>query len=195
MKSAVKSEDLADVTSQDIKSTPYTLQQDKTRLMNDEITWSKAWVNANLTGIGGRHSATLSWSPPSSGPTATGYNVYRSATTGGPYAEIAGGIADTSYTDFAVNPQQVWYYVVTATNVSGESSYSNEISATIPGGGVYVYPGSYEDSSTELIAAAADMRGRGEQVRDRRRTQPQSWQLAWMYRTFLAKGLRRICRT
>ena len=90
VKSAVKSEDLADVTSQDIKSTPYTLQQDKTRLMNDEITWPKAWVNANLTGSGRRHSATLSWSPPSSGPTTTGYDVYRSATTGGPYAEIAG---------------------------------------------------------------------------------------------------------
>ena len=51
MKPAVKSEDLADVVSQDIKSTPYLLLEDKTRLMTDEIEWSKAWMNANLTGM------------------------------------------------------------------------------------------------------------------------------------------------
>jgi hypothetical protein len=159
LKSAVKSEDLADVTLQDIKSAPYTLLQDKTRLMSDELGWSKAWINTNLTGIGGGHSATLSWNPPNSGPAPTGYKVYRSATTGGPYGLIAGGVASPSYTDFAVNPQQVWYYVVTATNGSAESGNSNEISATIPGTWVYVYPGSYEDSSTEAIAAAAGYAG------------------------------------
>lgn len=51
MKPAVKSEDLADVASQDIKSAPYLLLEDKTRLMTDEIEWSKAWMNANLTGM------------------------------------------------------------------------------------------------------------------------------------------------
>ena len=51
MKSAVKSEDLADVVSQDIKSAPYLLQMDKTRLMTDEMNWSMAWMNANLTGL------------------------------------------------------------------------------------------------------------------------------------------------
>ena len=51
MKSAVKSEDLADVPSQDIKSSPYTLLKDKTRLMTDEMGWSMAWMNANLTGL------------------------------------------------------------------------------------------------------------------------------------------------
>jgi len=51
MKSAVKSEDLADVAAQDIKSSPYLLLQDKTRLMTDEINWAKAWMNANLTGL------------------------------------------------------------------------------------------------------------------------------------------------
>ncbi len=51
MKSAVKSEDLADVTSQDIKSTAYTLTMDKPRLMNDELAWSKAWMAENLTGL------------------------------------------------------------------------------------------------------------------------------------------------
>lgn len=51
MKSAVKSEDLADITSQDIKSAPLTLQMDKTRLMTDEMNWAMAWMSANLTGL------------------------------------------------------------------------------------------------------------------------------------------------
>ena len=37
MKGAVKSEDLADVLSQDIKGAPHMLLMDKTRLMTDEI--------------------------------------------------------------------------------------------------------------------------------------------------------------
>lgn len=51
MKTAVKSEDLADVTAQDIMSAPYTLLMDKTRLMTDEIGWAMAWMSANLTGL------------------------------------------------------------------------------------------------------------------------------------------------
>ena len=51
MKPAVKSEDLADVPAQDIKNSPYLLLMDKGRLMTDEIEWSKAWMNANLTGL------------------------------------------------------------------------------------------------------------------------------------------------
>jgi hypothetical protein len=51
MKSAVKSEDLADVAAQDIKVASYTLQMDKTRLMTDEINWAMAWMSANLTGL------------------------------------------------------------------------------------------------------------------------------------------------
>lgn len=51
LKTVVKSEDLADVVSQDIKSAPYTLQMDKSRLMTDEMSWTMAWMNANLTGL------------------------------------------------------------------------------------------------------------------------------------------------
>ncbi len=51
MKSAVKSEDLADIAPQDIKTAPYLLLEDKTRLMTDELGWAKAWMNANLTGL------------------------------------------------------------------------------------------------------------------------------------------------
>ena len=51
MKGAVKSEDLADAGPQDITNTPYLLEMDKTRLMTDELGWSMAWMNANLTGL------------------------------------------------------------------------------------------------------------------------------------------------
>jgi len=51
MKTAVKSEDLADVSSQDIKTASFTLQMDKTRLLTDELGWSMAWMTANLTGL------------------------------------------------------------------------------------------------------------------------------------------------
>jgi hypothetical protein len=79
MKSAVKSEDLADVATQDIKTAPYLLLEDKTRLMTDELNWAKAWMSANLTGL--------------------------------------------------------------------------------PANRVYVYPGSYEDTSTEVLAVAAGFTG------------------------------------
>lgn len=159
MKSAVKSEDLADVAAVDIKSAPYTLTMDKTRLMTDEMGWAKAWMNANLTGLFGRHSVTLTWTAPGSGPTPDSYNVYRSAVSGGPYTKIATGVTATTYTDYAVNPQQVWYYVTTSVAGGLESGYSNETTATVPGNWVYVYPGSYEDTSTEAIAAAAGYAG------------------------------------
>jgi len=51
MKSAVKSEDLADLSVQDIKNAPFTLKMDKTRLMSDELGWAMAWMSANLTGL------------------------------------------------------------------------------------------------------------------------------------------------
>ncbi len=156
MKTAVKSEDLANVTSQDIKNAAFTLTMDKARLMTDELAWSKAWMNANLTGISGNRSVTLAWDVKAGD---SGYNVYRSGSSSGPYAKIAGPVTNPVYVDYQVSAQQVWYYVVTALNQVGESGNSNQVTATIPGGWVYVYPGSYEDSSTEAIAVAAGYAG------------------------------------
>ena len=131
MKTAVKSEDLADVSSQDIKNAAYTLTMDKPRLMNDELAWSKAWMNANLTGISGNRSVKLVWDEAG----VTGYNVYRSVSNGGPYTKVAGPVTDLVYVDYQVSPQQVWYYVVTALNQAGESGRSNQVPRPFPEAG------------------------------------------------------------
>lgn len=166
MKAAVKSEDLADVAPTDIKSAGLLLMTDKTRLMTDELGWSKQWMNQNLTGLFGRHSVTLTWEAPS-GVAPDYYNVYRSVSSGTGYALLATNVASTTYTDFAVNPQQTWFYETTAVVGGVESSPSNQVEATVPGHWVYVYPGSYEDTSTEAIAVAAGYAGaRGSGVMD-----------------------------
>jgi fibronectin type 3 domain-containing protein len=64
----------------------------------------------------------------------SGYNVYRSTTSGTGYAKINGSlVANVSYTDSGVQGGTTYYYVTTAVDGSGnESSYSNEASAVIP---------------------------------------------------------------
>jgi hypothetical protein len=88
-----------------------------------------------LTGTGiqaVQHSATLSWTDGDS--TVTGYNVYRSTVSGGPYTKLAAALVGaTTSTDTAVQAAQTYYYVVTSVDASGlESTYSSEASATIP---------------------------------------------------------------
>ncbi len=64
----------------------------------------------------------------------TGYNLYRSQVTGGPYTKLNTSLdALTSYTDNTVSAGQTYYYVTTAVDSSGdESSYSNEVKAVVP---------------------------------------------------------------
>jgi hypothetical protein len=94
----------------------------------------------SLSGAGaqpGPHSATLNWVASTSA--VIGYNVYQSAVSGGPYTELnSSAIPATSYADPTVQPGQTYYYVVTsvALDVAGlvsvESSYSSQVSATVP---------------------------------------------------------------
>ncbi|OBR64084.1 hypothetical protein A7K91_20170 [Paenibacillus oryzae] len=63
---------------------------------------------------------------------ATGYNVKRALTSGGPYETIATSVPGTTYSDAGVIPGITYYYVVTAINVGGEGAPSNVASATIP---------------------------------------------------------------
>jgi hypothetical protein len=79
-----------------------------------------------------QHSVDLFWS--SSASAVLGYNVYRSATSGGPYTKINSTLdASTSYVDSSVQAGTTYYYVSTAVDSSGvESGYSNQVQAVIP---------------------------------------------------------------
>jgi hypothetical protein len=78
------------------------------------------------------HTVLLSWNASTS--TVSGYNVYRSTTSGTGYARINSSLLTTStYTDSAVQNGTTYYYVTTAVDASGdESTNSNEAQAVIP---------------------------------------------------------------
>jgi hypothetical protein len=60
-------------------------------------------------------------------------NVYRGSTSGGPYSKIYSSSSPiTTYSNTSVSPG-TYYYVVTAVSSNGESGYSNEVTAIIPG--------------------------------------------------------------
>lgn len=84
---------------------------------------------------------------------AAGYNVKRAATSGGPYALIAAGLTATSFSDVVVAGRDSFYYVVSATNASGESLNSAE--ARPPG--LHAHLKFDESSGT----SAADATGNG----------------------------------
>ncbi len=81
----------------------------------------------NLTATPGDAQVTLNWAAVTG---ATGYNLKRSLTVGGPYETIATTVAGTSYVDTNVVNGTTYYYVVTTVDPDGESANSNEASAT-----------------------------------------------------------------
>ena len=83
-------------------------------------------VPVGLTAAAGNAQVMLSWMA-SSG--ATGYNVARSTTTGGPYTQISMPAA-TSFTDTGLTNGTKYFYVVSAFNTVGQSANSAEVSAT-----------------------------------------------------------------
>jgi hypothetical protein len=78
-----------------------------------------------------QHTVVLSWNASTS---ATGYNIYRSATSGAGYARVnSGPDGALSYSDTSVQNGQTYFYVTTAVDGSGqESAYSSEVSVVIP---------------------------------------------------------------
>jgi hypothetical protein len=94
---------------------------------------SPATVSLSGTGVQAvTHSVTLSWTASTSA--VTGYNVYRSSTSGGPYTKMNSTIiAATTYVDSTVISGQTYFYVVTAVDSSNvESANSAEVSAVVP---------------------------------------------------------------
>ena len=78
------------------------------------------------------HTATLSWVASTSA--VTGYYVYRGTVDGGPYTLLTSSpVAGLTYTDTTVQSGQVYYYVTTSVDVTGnQSGFSNQVQATIP---------------------------------------------------------------
>ena len=79
------------------------------------------------------NSVALSWNP---APGAFSYNVYRATTAGGEGATpLATGITGStfyqdSYTDSTAANGTTYYYTITTEDISGESVFSKEVSAT-----------------------------------------------------------------
>lgn len=89
-------------------------------------------LSGTATATSTSHSVALGWDRSAS--TVIGYFVYRSSKPSGPYAKMnSSADSGTSYSDSTVADGQVYYYVVTAVDSSNiESSYSNQVSVTIP---------------------------------------------------------------
>jgi hypothetical protein len=79
------------------------------------------------------HSVSLAWDPSPSAD-VTGYNIYRSLTSGGTFQKInATPVVPSAYKDTAVTAGTTYYYKTTAVDAAGaESAFSNEVSTTIP---------------------------------------------------------------
>lgn len=95
------------------------------------------------------HCVLVSWSAPTSGGTATGYNVYTGGTAAAQCATVsaptctkltptpisaAGPLSFTLNSSATVTLKEgsSYFYVVTAVNAGGESTPSAEVSALIP---------------------------------------------------------------
>jgi len=78
---------------------------------------------ANVSVLNGDTQVTLTWS---AAPTATGYNVKRSGTPGGPYTSV-GTPSNTSFVDTGLVNGSTYYYVVSASNAGGEGPNSSEV--------------------------------------------------------------------
>ena len=94
---------------------------------------------ANITGVNftatqqATHTVALTWTA-SPSTTVTGYNVYRSTSSGSLYARVNGSpVAGLAYTDLTVQNGVTYYFVTTSVDANGvESIFSNQASAVIP---------------------------------------------------------------
>ncbi len=80
------------------------------------------------------HSIDIAWSAPSTSPVSiSGYNVYRSNASSGPFGKLNGAspVADTSFNDLTVMGGTTYYYEVKSVDSSGiESPPAGPVPAT-----------------------------------------------------------------
>jgi len=96
-------------------------------------TSASANLSITVASAGSSHSVLLNWTA-SPSPGVTGYNVYRSLTSGSGYVKInSSAVGGLSYTDSTVSNSTTYYYVTTSVDNSGdESTYSQEVQMIIP---------------------------------------------------------------
>ncbi|MFA5292838.1 MAG: carbohydrate-binding protein [Phycisphaerae bacterium] len=84
-----------------------------------------------LSAMAGDATVSLNWNDNSESD-LTGYNIYRSTTSGSGYSKLNSSLLSTSdYTDNSVINGTTYYYVVTAVDTSAnESAYSSQVSTT-----------------------------------------------------------------
>ncbi len=90
---------------------------------------------ANLTATPSSGQVALAWTA-STG--ATSYNVYRGTASNAELSTTLTSVTSPSYTDTSLVNGTAYYYKVTAVNSSGESSRSNEATATPAAGAVTI---------------------------------------------------------
>ncbi|HEX8522656.1 MAG TPA: hypothetical protein VF669_10400 [Tepidisphaeraceae bacterium] len=95
-------------------------------------------------------SITLDW-PNNAESDFQFYDIYRADVSGGPYTRInASPLTSSVYTDSTVAPNQVYYYVVRATDTAGNISGNSAQTSASAGQPVSAAPGSISlDSSTD----------------------------------------------
>ena len=120
------------ITGQNLSGPVYVAPQSTVVLYLNSATNSHPVPMAplSLTSVGSpTPSIALDWSAASG---ATGYNVKRATSSGGPYTTIA-NVATMNYTDTSMSPGVTCFYVVSGTNANGESEY-NSLEATASAG-------------------------------------------------------------
>ena len=113
-------------------------------------------ANSGMAGISTRlnvdGSVSLNWLPDNIANPRPKYYVKRSLTSGGPYTILTADQNSTGYLDKAVSSGMTYYYVVAATNITGISKDSEEVSVTVnpsnpvPGASLTATPGLSEIS-------------------------------------------------
>jgi hypothetical protein len=92
----------------------------------------------------------LSWSPPASGGTISGYEVYRGLVPNGETEIASVDAATTTYDDTQVSNGGTYYYTVSAGNSFGEGQWSQEVVVT---------PGAVTTPGAPTLAASTTAAG------------------------------------
>ena len=85
-------------------------------------------VPGGLTVTQGYIYPELRWSAV---PFATSYTVKRATTSGGPFTTVASGLTTPAYDDTTALNGVTYFWVVSATNIAGESTNSSEVTLTV----------------------------------------------------------------